>query len=600
MSLYPVSNFNIGTGVSTEVLDSISSADGTLVVTFSNGVATFTNAITGTILYAINIKITSDNISFGSFPVCYVKSNSGYQPVYVADSKIYINPSVGTLYADTIQATNQIVIGASGDYWSATGIHLANNSVDGVSILTLLDASNISNYWNVYSFTSRMFFDYNGVNKMFLSNAGLLALFGTLAGLSLESRDLGATDDWAISVSGANGATIWSLSSTTLANIMTLTTQGLQTLNGTSAGLNLTNQGSTGGISLYSIGNTLYVKGQASATEAMRISNVGFMEIIGTSAQVKIYSQSTSTTGDTYSMYSTGNAGLAYLRWNYYNASTATSAVALELSSQGLLTIGTSAGTAVGLRLNDRSTANNWTIYSSADVLTSVYLGAMKFQCSPTGQFEIDGSLASLVLNDRTSANQWAIYSNTDTLNFYFGADNLVRVFNTTISAFGTGTTSFTAPVLRCCNSSGYGVLNLFNTTAKVGLYYTASPDRLYACNTGVAGTTACYISANATSWTATSDRRVKNTIIPLGPSLDKILKLNPVSYKWNDIENDNTDYGLIAQEVFEILPEVVDKPENPETDYYGITYTALIPFLIKSIQELTERVSQLEKLNNF
>jgi len=599
MSLYPVSNFNIGTGVSTEVLDSISSADGTLVVTFSNGVATFTNPITGTITYANNIKITSDNISFGSFPLVYVKSNSGYQPVYVADSKIYINPSAGTLYADTIQATNQIVIGASGDYWSATGLHLANNSVDGVSILTLLDASNISNYWEVYSLANQLTFDYNGVNKMFLNSSGLLQLTGTSAGLSLESRDLGATDDWVIFVTGANGATIWSLSSTTLANIMTLTTQGLQTLKGTSAGLNLTNQGSTGGISLYSTGNTLRVKQTSLANEAMRISGTGFTEIIGTDAQVKLYSQSTSTTGDTYTMYSTGNAGLAYLRWNYYNASTATSAVALELSSQGLLTIGTSTGTAVGLRLNDRSTVNNWTIYSSADVLTSVFLGAIKFRCNGTGQFDILGSLASLNVFDRTNtANAWAYYSNVDVLRWYFTRDIMFLFSSVTITGLGTGT--FTAPQLRVCDSTNNGILNLYNTTAKVGLYYRNSPDdRMYACNCSVSSTAGPYLGNGSTQWVTSSDRRMKNDIIPLSSSLEKILLLNPVSFKWNDAEEDKRECGLIAQEVLEILPEVVDVPNNADS-MLGINYTQIIPFLIKSIQELTERVSQLEKLNNF
>ena len=98
MSLYPVSNFNIGTGVATEVLDSISSADGTLVVTFSNGVATFTNPITGTITNANLLNLLVDNTN-GNYYITFSKSSSGYSQEYTAG--ILYNPST-----DTLTATN--------------------------------------------------------------------------------------------------------------------------------------------------------------------------------------------------------------------------------------------------------------------------------------------------------------------------------------------------------------------------------------------------------------------------------------------------------------------------------------------------------------
>jgi len=239
MSLYPVSNFNIGTGVATEVLDSISSADGTLVVTFSNGVATFTNPITGTITNANNIQITSDNSSFGNYALVFVKTNSGYQPVYVANATIYINPTSGTLFATTINASTQIVVGTNA-YWDAGSLNLGNGAINGAKLLNLTDQANASNYWQISSYTSLMYFDYNGVTKMTLSNNGLGIVYGTQAGLAIESRDITSTDFWVISVSGPNTATTYALGSTSGGNnVLTLTDYGLQTLNGASAGLTL-------------------------------------------------------------------------------------------------------------------------------------------------------------------------------------------------------------------------------------------------------------------------------------------------------------------------------------------------------------------------
>jgi len=61
------------------------------------------------------------------------------------------------------------------------------------------------------------------------------------------------------------------------------------------------------------------------------------------------------------------------------------------------------------------------------------------------------------------------------------------------------------------------------------------------------------------------SDRRLKENIIIIDCALDKIKKLNGVSYKVNELgkkhgfENEETQYGLIADEVEAVLPEVVD-----------------------------------------
>lgn len=85
-----------------------------------------------------------------------------------------------------------------------------------------------------------------------------------------------------------------------------------------------------------------------------------------------------------------------------------------------------------------------------------------------------------------------------------------------------------------------------------------------------------------AYSFSNRSDRRLKKQIKRLPPSLIKINKLNPVSFKWK--KNNESDFGLIAQHTYKYIPEVVKKADD---GYLSIDYISLIPYIIKAIQEL-------------
>lgn len=113
------------------------------------------------------------------------------------------------------------------------------------------------------------------------------------------------------------------------------------------------------------------------------------------------------------------------------------------------------------------------------------------------------------------------------------------------------------------------------------------------------------------------SDERAKTNIRTLDGGLNTILSLHPVSYNWKtDInsvdtdalsaeassplkamgpeEEDNTQYGFLAQEVEQVLPDAVKTDENGNK---LINYTALIPMLVQSVQELQEIVSQQDSV---
>jgi hypothetical protein len=82
----------------------------------------------------------------------------------------------------------------------------------------------------------------------------------------------------------------------------------------------------------------------------------------------------------------------------------------------------------------------------------------------------------------------------------------------------------------------------------------------------------------------ASSDRRLKTDIKRIENALDKVCSLGGYTY----VMNDKPSSGLIAQEVLEVLPEVVHGSE--ETNY-SLAYGNIVGLLVEAIKELKEKV---------
>jgi hypothetical protein len=128
--------------------------------------------------------------------------------------------------------------------------------------------------------------------------------------------------------------------------------------------------------------------------------------------------------------------------------------------------------------------------------------------------------------------------------------------------------------------------------------------DALTILNTGAVtlsnlagtGSRAVLADANGLLSAPVSDISVKENIKSIGYGLNEIVKMNPV---WFDFVDDYKNFGEgrqngnIAQEMKEIIPEAVFT--TPSTGKMGINYDQLHAVYIKAIQELTERIKQLE-----
>jgi hypothetical protein len=111
-------------------------------------------------------------------------------------------------------------------------------------------------------------------------------------------------------------------------------------------------------------------------------------------------------------------------------------------------------------------------------------------------------------------------------------------------------------------------------------------------------------------SWGDYSDGRLKKDIKTIQNALDKINKINPVTFEWINPEEHNNQHnigGFIAQEIKEIFPQFINeiKAEGKDKDIVGeneIVYGLTLPFkfdayIVKSIQELHQQIQEQQTI---
>ena len=106
----------------------------------------------------------------------------------------------------------------------------------------------------------------------------------------------------------------------------------------------------------------------------------------------------------------------------------------------------------------------------------------------------------------------------------------------------------------------------------------------------------------NTGTYSSVSDKRLKKNIEPIQYGLKDVLKFKPVSYF---MENQNEDIdkknlGFLAQDLEDIVPEIVNVPSSNDSNYiYSLQYSSIIPILIKAVQELNDKIVSLNNTSN-
>jgi hypothetical protein len=106
------------------------------------------------------------------------------------------------------------------------------------------------------------------------------------------------------------------------------------------------------------------------------------------------------------------------------------------------------------------------------------------------------------------------------------------------------------------------------------------------------------FANGSSTTYSTTSDYRLKHDIQPMTGALAKVQQLKPVTYKWN--ADDSQSQGFIAHELQEVVPEcvtgekdAVDKDGKPV--YQGIDTSFLVATLTAALQEAVAEINSLK-----
>ena len=163
----------------------------------------------------------------------------------------------------------------------------------------------------------------------------------------------------------------------------------------------------------------------------------------------------------------------------------------------------------------------------------------------------------------------------------YSHSSNFWNIPSGTPFLIGTGTSTGTANQLLRVEGGAYVSGNL-----GIG---TTVPQYTLHVNGGI-GATTLFVSGIVTAidFNSTSDKNLKYNIETVGNALDTVNSLRGVSFNWK--EDDRKSYGVIAQELAEVLPDLVSYGEIKTVNYNG-----LIGVLIEAVKELKAEVEELK-----
>ena len=97
----------------------------------------------------------------------------------------------------------------------------------------------------------------------------------------------------------------------------------------------------------------------------------------------------------------------------------------------------------------------------------------------------------------------------------------------------------------------------------------------------------------SATNFNSLSDISLKTDIEPID-GLSLLNNVDPVSFSWKD--NGNKSYGVIAQEIEKVLPELVEIGEN---GLKSVSYIPMIAMLIDVVKKQQKEIDEIKKLLN-
>lgn len=208
----------------------------------------------------------------------------------------------------------------------------------------------------------------------------------------------------------------------------------------------------------------------------------------------------------------------------------------------------------------------------------------------PLTYLEADGNFRSLNDDIQTRAKLTDATQIITASAFYGNGANLTNVVSETANTANLATNAVSSNSVKTVNSSTNAphyltFVDSANSSAASEVVYTDSGISFNPSTDSltVGGT------VTATDFNSTSDARLKENILPV-EGIELIFKMFPV--KFNFVDSGKQSYGVIAQELEKNFPELVSERED---GYKTVSYIPIIAILLDAVQNLSERVKQLE-----
>jgi len=161
------------------------------------------------------------------------------------------------------------------------------------------------------------------------------------------------------------------------------------------------------------------------------------------------------------------------------------------------------------------------------------------------------------------------------------------------LESTGTGTRWTTVTASASASSAGGATLS-DNTSTNATYYPTLSSATSGSYTTAVISSTKLTFNPStgnfsATQFTSLSDKTLKTNIRPIENSVALVQRLQGVRFDW--LENNKPSLGLIAQEVEEVIPELVETDNGIKS----VSYSNMIGVLIEAIKEQQKQIEELK-----
>ena len=145
-------------------------------------------------------------------------------------------------------------------------------------------------------------------------------------------------------------------------------------------------------------------------------------------------------------------------------------------------------------------------------------------------------------------------------------------------------------------SANNYGAYTVY-TTKDASTHFSVGKSASNVFNIVNQNNAGVYMVSGNNSLTSTSDVRLKKEIEPLEDATERIMKLNPCTYKWKTQTDEKRHVGFIAQEVEEVFPELVRETTYPGgSTYKGVATEDFVGYLIKVMENQENELNLLKE----